>query len=239
MLNQGFVLLHRSILDWEWYSDLNTRALFLHLLVTANYEDKDWMGINIKRGERVYSRAKLSSECGISEQSVRTALKRLISTGEVTSRNFSKYSIITISNYDKYQQPTSKSTSNQPATNQQLTSNQPQLNNIKKDNKSNKYNPPIVPLGFDELWKAYPRKQSKAAAQKSYRKLDPDGELLGALLSAVERQKKTRQWQEDGGKYIPLLSTWLNQRRWEDEEEIEIGTGTGVDSVKPRLGIIL
>ena len=62
MLNQGFVLLHRSILDWEWYSDLHTRVLFLHLLVTANYEDKDWMGITIKRGERVYSRAKLSYE---------------------------------------------------------------------------------------------------------------------------------------------------------------------------------
>lgn len=38
MLEGGFILLHRSILRWEWYGDLNTARLFIHLLLTVNYE---------------------------------------------------------------------------------------------------------------------------------------------------------------------------------------------------------
>ena len=37
MLEGGFILLHRSILRWEWYGDLNTARLFIHLLLTVNY----------------------------------------------------------------------------------------------------------------------------------------------------------------------------------------------------------
>ena len=42
-----------------------------------------------------------------------------------------------------------------------------------------------------------------------------------SLLTAIERQKCGRQWQEDGGKYIPNPATWLNQGRWEDEVPVE------------------
>ena len=37
MLNEGFILLHRSMLRWEWYGDGNTARLFIHLLLTVNY----------------------------------------------------------------------------------------------------------------------------------------------------------------------------------------------------------
>ena len=46
MLEGGFILLHRSILRWEWYGDLNTARLFIHLLLTVNYEPQRWQGIN-------------------------------------------------------------------------------------------------------------------------------------------------------------------------------------------------
>ena len=38
-------------------------------------------------------------------------------------------------------------------------------------------------------------------------------------MDGLRRQKDSVQWQRDGGKYIPHPSTWLNQRRWEDETE--------------------
>ena len=41
---EGWIKLHRQILDWEWYDDINVKVLFLHLLLTANYEDKKWQG---------------------------------------------------------------------------------------------------------------------------------------------------------------------------------------------------
>ena len=36
------------------------------------------------------------------------------------------------------------------------------------------------------------------------------------MYAALKRQRGCEQWAEDGGKYIPLFSTWLNGRKWED-----------------------
>ena len=65
MLEGGFILLHRSILRWEWYGDLNTARLFIHLLLTVNYEPQRWQGIAVERGQRVASLAKLADETGL------------------------------------------------------------------------------------------------------------------------------------------------------------------------------
>ena len=67
---------------------------------------------------------------------------------------------------------------------------------------------------FEVFWKAYPRKESKAQARKSFAKVTVP---LETLLQALETQKKSNQWNRDNGQYIPYASTWLNQRRWEDE----------------------
>ena len=81
MLEGGFILLHRSILRWEWYGDLNTARLFIHLLLTVNYEPQRWQGIAVERGQRVASLAKLADETGLTVKQVRTALEHLKRTG--------------------------------------------------------------------------------------------------------------------------------------------------------------
>ena len=70
--------------------------------------------------------------------------------------------------------------------------------------------------GFDEFWKAYPKKCAKPKAMKAWSKLNPDAELQQAILDALERQKQTVQWQKDNGQYIPYPATWLNGRYWEN-----------------------
>ena len=67
---------------------------------------------------------------------------------------------------------------------------------------------------FDVFWDAYPKKVGKAQAKKSFAKVKVP---LQTLLSAIEVQKQSTQWQKDGGQYIPNPATWLNQGRWEDE----------------------
>lgn len=67
---------------------------------------------------------------------------------------------------------------------------------------------------FSAFWNAYPRKAGKGAAQKAFAKVRVS---LDILLSALEAQKRSDQWNRDGGQYIPYPATWLNQRRWEDE----------------------
>lgn len=133
MLENGFVKLYRSILKWEWYDDANTFRLFVHLLLSASIEESRWHGDVIKRGELVVSYRSLSKQLKISEQSVRTALSHLKSTGEVTTRKMSKYTVVTVSNYEKFQQVTGKSTRNQQGTNNLPTGYQQQYKKVKED----------------------------------------------------------------------------------------------------------
>lgn len=99
----GYIKLHRSILSWEWYGDIKTRGLFLHLLVAAQWEDVRIEGQVIKRGQLCTSIRKLSDVVGLSERGVRTSLQRLQSTGEITMQSNQHHSIITVVNYDLYQ----------------------------------------------------------------------------------------------------------------------------------------
>ncbi len=70
---------------------------------------------------------------------------------------------------------------------------------------------------FEAFWGAYPRKVGKGAAEKAWGKIRPSQKLLAEMLEAIDRAKRSEQWQREGGKYIPNPATWLNQRRWEDE----------------------
>ena len=99
----GYIKLHRSILSWEWYGDIKTRGLFLHLLVAAQWEDVRIEGQVIKRGQLCTSLRKLADVVGLSERGVRTSLQRLQSTGEITMQSNQHHSIITVVNYDLYQ----------------------------------------------------------------------------------------------------------------------------------------
>ncbi len=103
MFKVGYIKIFRSILDWAWYHDANTFRVFMHLILTANFEPHAFEDITVERGQRVISIKNLADELSLSEKNVRTALKHLKKTGEVAVKATSKYSIITIKNYNFYQ----------------------------------------------------------------------------------------------------------------------------------------
>lgn len=74
---------------------------------------------------------------------------------------------------------------------------------------------------FDVFWSAYPKKVGKDYAKKCFLKLKVDKALLEDMLKAIETQKKSDQWKQNNGAYIPHPSTWLNQGRWKDEINTE------------------
>lgn len=123
------------MLDWEWYSDTNTKVVFIHLLLSANYKDRNWQGIVVKRGQKITSIKKLADELNISERNVRTAIKHLKATGEVTSTSTSKFTVISIKNYDLYQ--ASDKQSDKQVTNKRQTSDK-QVTTNKKEKKEKK-----------------------------------------------------------------------------------------------------
>lgn len=132
-MNEGWLKLYYKLAEWEWYGDPNMVATWIHLLISANWKDKKWRGVTIKRGQLITSRAHIAEEIGISEQQTRTCLERLQSTGAITSHATNRYTIITICKYDSYQdkteheQPATQPTE-QPTNNQQITSQTPTNN---------------------------------------------------------------------------------------------------------------
>uniref|UniRef100_E6PQ91 Uncharacterized protein n=1 Tax=mine drainage metagenome TaxID=410659 RepID=E6PQ91_9ZZZZ len=74
-----------------------------------------------------------------------------------------------------------------------------------------------LPDGFEAFWSTYPCKKAKTKAVKVWESLNPDAQLLAAILTGIERDKQSDQWQRDDGRFIPHPVTWLNGRRWEDE----------------------
>ena len=96
--------------------------------------------------------------------------------------------------------------------------NQPEPTKSQKEKKYKEIErKEIIDTLFDRFWTAYPRKVAKPDARKKFEKLNPDEALLETMLAAIEKQKRSDQWIRDGGQFIPHPSTWLNQRRWEDE----------------------
>ena len=122
-INGNWIKLFTKFVAWEWYKDQNTKALFIHCLLKANWKDGKFEGNIIHRGSFVTSLDSLNKELGLSVQEIRTALKHLISTNELTSKSTNKYRIITVVNYELYQQH-NKQLNNQLTGNQQTTNNQ-------------------------------------------------------------------------------------------------------------------
>ena len=69
---------------------------------------------------------------------------------------------------------------------------------------------------FASFWSAYPRKEAKPDAAKAFIKVKASGHLVN-ILADIERRKSSDDWKKNGGQFIPMPSSYLNQRRWEDE----------------------
>lgn len=140
---EGWIKLHRQLLEWEWYDEPNTFRLFMHCLLKANHKDKMYRGQLVKAGSFLTSRDTLASETGLTTQQVRTSLKRLESTNEITTKKSKKGTVLQIVKYVTYQHDNQKInqqinqqlTNNQPTANQQLTTNKNDNNDKNEKNE--------------------------------------------------------------------------------------------------------
>lgn len=132
---EWFIQIHRQMLEWERYDDINTKVLFIHLLIKANWKDKKWRWINIKRWEFLTSLNSLAFETWLSVQKIRSCLDKLEITHEITKESHTTYTIIKLNKYNDYQQNNTQD--NKPITNEQQTNNK-RVTTTNKDNKDNK-----------------------------------------------------------------------------------------------------
>lgn len=99
----SYIKLHRSLLHWEWYDDHNATRLLVHLLLSVNYQDKDWKGITISKGSMATSWQRLSTETGLSVKACRVAMDKLERAGEVARKGAGSYQLVSLMKWDKLQ----------------------------------------------------------------------------------------------------------------------------------------
>ncbi|RLD69242.1 MAG: hypothetical protein DRI95_00690 [Bacteroidetes bacterium] len=189
-MNLGYIALHRSLLDWEWYKDTNTKSLFIHCLLNANFKDKSWQGNIIKRGSFITSLKSLEAELGLTNQKLRTSIGKLKRSKEIAVKTTNKNTTITILNYDSYQQVEQgkQQTTNKRITNKQQTNNK-QLtttNNVNKDNNVNNDNNKNIYKSFNHL------KLSIIDFEKL--KLDYSETQINEVLENIENYKKNTNY---------------------------------------------
>ena len=156
-------------MDWEWYTDSNCVHLFTHLLLKCNHKKASWRGETIERGETITSLGMLANEVGMSIQTLRTTLKKLESTSEITKKSTSKLTRISVCNYNSYQDgdefantPTNTVlTNDQHSANKQLTTN----NNDNNDNNDNNENNPKRETRTHEVLKSEISDYEKIASE--------------------------------------------------------------------------
>ena len=86
---------------------------------------------------------------------------------------------------------------------------------------------------FDSFWTFYPRKAGKEAARKAWAKLRPDEHIMQLILDNVRERVEKGEWRKDNQSYILHASTYLNQKRWEDEVlDQQTQTRTNPESIK-------
>ena len=172
----GWIKIHRKFLDWQWFEKSEAVHLFIYLLLKANHKDSQWQGVDIKRGQFISSLGKISTDTGISLQSIRTLLNKLEKTNEIELKSTNKFTIVTICKYECYQdenEETNKQLTNkQQTTNKQLTTN--------KNDKKEKNNKEVIL----DRWVEY-RKQIKKPIKEATQET-----ILAKMENFTEEQCK-------------------------------------------------
>ena len=101
--DNGFITLSRQLLDWRFAQFPYAVALWVHLIMRANWRDGWFMGERIPRGSLATSMASLAEQTGMEVHTVRKWLKRFEEDGQITRKTTNRFTIINITNYRTFQ----------------------------------------------------------------------------------------------------------------------------------------
>lgn len=220
--SNSFIKLHRKFLNWEWYDDMNTKAVFLHLLLIANWKDTKWRGIDLKAGEVIRTNENIAKELKLSPRNVRTAISRLQATAEVTVRKEGKFRIITLNNWGRYQRSDSKVTA-KPAPSRQPNDSEVTADKEYKNNKNfKKYVPPTKENIEDYIYLRHFDNVDVDAFMDFNESLGWKMEWHRALDQWVENQKKREKQNRSRNPFLDMKKRDYDfdaiERMFEDEE---------------------
>lgn len=138
----SYIKLDRRLRNWGWKDKPNMVALWIEILLQANYYENEWHGKVYEAGSFPTSVAKLSASTGLTIQQVRTCLKNLESTNEITIVSTSQGTKISVNKWAEYQGCDDEyNISSNKQTNKRLTNDQQTINNtIRNKERKNERN---------------------------------------------------------------------------------------------------
>lgn len=242
----GFTALYRSLREQPWYKNSDYKAVFIELLLRAQYQPvkANYKGIRllVRRGQLFSCSNQLAMDTGVGVSQVKKALALFKKLGQINTQAISnKGSLITLVNYDKWQENSElDAEQGRETTSERLHSQDnkgfskitrstielvTELDAELQSNKVNKLNlnTPLTPmLAFKIFWAYYPKKSSKKPAMVKFMELigkakEPNEFLQLVLSNMLQRYRMQPSSWRAGSQYCLHPSTYLNQARYEDE----------------------
>ncbi|MBO5715064.1 MAG: hypothetical protein J6S23_01565 [Clostridia bacterium] len=197
--SEGYIKLYRKMMKWGWYTDTNTKCVFLHLLFLACYEPCYFKGVYLEPGQIITTVKEISDGTGISVRSVRTSLERLKSTNELTIETSPKFSLIKLNNYADYQG--NDKGSDKQVTNERQTNDKPsyskeikEVKEVKNIDRAKKFCPPTL-----EEIKAYCLERNNTVdAEKFFDYYEANGWVQGKGKPVKDWKACVRTWERNG-----------------------------------------
>lgn len=135
---EGWIRVHRKIIDAPWFNKSEYVHLWLYLLLKANHKDQEvFIGnekVLVKRGQLLTSRHKLSEVVHIQENKIYRILKCFENEHQIEQHKTRKYTVISIVNYDTYQK---NEQDNEQQMNNKRTTDEQQMNTNNNDKNDN------------------------------------------------------------------------------------------------------
>lgn len=91
---------------------------------------------------------------------------------------------------------------------------------------------------FTAFWDAYPSRIDREGAWEAWKALNPSPETATQIMAALEAWKKSGQWTEDGGRYIPAAAKFLSKGYWKSPP-VENSTSSGYTHGADRLAAMI
>lgn len=230
MNSEGYIKIYRKILDNPIVcKDADHFAVWMYLLLKATHKEMPALfkgeKIILKSGQLITGRKSISEQLKISESKIFRIINCFKIEQQIKQQTSNKNSLITILNWEEYQQ--SEQQNKQQVNNKRTTSEQQvnTNNNVNNVNNVISYiygqNDQDYKTKFEQFYSQYPRKVKKQEVLKWFNKNKPSDELFKTIIESLEKFKVSKEWLKNDGQFVPYPSTWLNQKRWEDEIQTE------------------
>lgn len=230
-MNEGWVKIHRKVFDNPIVcKDAEVFAIWMYLLLNATHTEYDVLfkgkRITLQKGQLVTGIISIAKKLKVDKNKVQRTLKMFENEKQIEQQTSNKNRLISIVSWEEYQENDKQNDkqviNNRETTDKQVITNK-NIKNINNINNNNIYGHPTKSNDhthekqFEKFYSFYPRKVKRQDVMKWFEKNKPSCELFSSMMHSLEQFRASKEWLEDGGKYIPYPSTWLNQRRWEDE----------------------